>query len=162
MFYHGADWFVNNQDSGGGWPSNVVFNKDRKKYPGAEELQAGWYGAMCQGQAISVLVRAFTESGDDKYLEAAENAVKVFSIPSSRGGVKAVFLDKYPWYEEYPTNPTQLNHPPPTPIQPVLSFALPPTKTPNHSGVFAFFLHFFTFKDFQHHPKISDLPENQG
>ena len=83
----------------------MVFNKDRKKYPGAEELKAGWYGAMCQGQAISVLVRAFHQSGDDKYLQAAEEAVKVFSIPSSGGGVKAVFLDKYPWYEEYPTNP---------------------------------------------------------
>ena len=105
MFFHGADWFVENQDAGGGWPSNVVFNKGRKKYPGAEELQAGWYGAMCQGQAISVLVRAFHQSGDDKYLEAAEKAVKVFSIPSSRGGVRAVFLEKYPWYEEYPTNP---------------------------------------------------------
>jgi len=105
MFFHGADWFVNNQDSDGGWPSNVVFNKGRKKYPGAEELKAGWYGAMCQGQAISVLVRAFHQSGEDKYLQAAEKAIKVFSIPSSRGGVKAVFLDKYPWYEEYPTNP---------------------------------------------------------
>ena len=83
MFFHGADWFVNNQDSGGGWPSNVVFNKDRKKYPGAEELEAGWYGAMCQGQAISVLVRAFHQSADGKYLEAAERAAKVFSIPSS-------------------------------------------------------------------------------
>ena len=93
MFFHGADWFVNNQDSGGGWPSNVIFNKGRKKYPGAEELEPGWYGAMCQGQAISVLVRAFHQSGDEKYLQAAENAAKVFSIPSSRGGVKAVFVN---------------------------------------------------------------------
>jgi len=105
MFFHGADWFLNNQDGAGGWPSHVVFNKDRKKYPGAEEVRAGWYGAMCQGQAISVLVRAWSHSQDRKYLQAALQAVKVFSVPSSQGGVKAVFLDKYPWYEEYPTNP---------------------------------------------------------
>ena len=105
MFFHGAEWFLNNQDESGGWPSQVVFNKDRKKYPGAAELEAGWYGAMCQGQAISVLVRAAHQSGDDKYLRAAEEAIKVFSVPSSQGGVKAVFLDKYPWYEEYPTDP---------------------------------------------------------
>lgn len=105
MFFHGADWFLNNQDSSGGWPSQVVFNKDRKKYPMAGELRPGWYGAMCQGQAISVLVRAAQLSGDTKYLQAALQAVKVFSVPSDQGGVKAVFLDKYPWYEEYPTNP---------------------------------------------------------
>ena len=105
MFFHGAEWFLNNQDESGGWPSQVVFNKDRKKYPGAAQLEAGWYGAMCQGQAISVLVRAAHQSGDDKYLRAAEEAIKVFSVPSSQGGVKAVFLDKYPWYEEYPTDP---------------------------------------------------------
>ena len=106
MFLHGADWFVANQDAEtGGWTTPVIFNKERRKYPGAAEVGEGWVGAMCQGQAISVLVRAFHQSGEEKYLQAAENAAKVFSIPSSRGGVKAVFLDKYPWYEEYPTNP---------------------------------------------------------
>ena len=88
MFFHGADWFLNNQDSSGGWPSQVVFNKDRKKYPMAGELRPGWYGAMCQGQAISVLVRAAQLSGDTKYLQAALQAVKVFSVPSDQGGVK--------------------------------------------------------------------------
>eukprot|EP00092_Neocalanus_flemingeri_P004031 GFUD01004338.1.p1 GENE.GFUD01004338.1~~GFUD01004338.1.p1 ORF type:complete len:566 (+),score=104.01 GFUD01004338.1:934-2631(+) len=105
MFFHGAKWFLKNQDKNGGWPSEVVFNKDRKKYPKAEEIPAGWYGAMCQGQALSVLVRAFLTSGDQKYLAAAEKAVGVFNVTSSEGGVRAVFMDKHPWYEEYPTNP---------------------------------------------------------
>ena len=26
-------------------------------------------------------------------------------MPSSKGGVRAVFADRYPWYEEYPTTP---------------------------------------------------------
>jgi len=106
MFLHGAEWFVENQDPvTGGWPTPVTFNRDQKKYPGAKEIQAGWYGAMCQGQAISVLVRAYLETKDDRFLTAAEAGVKVFNISSSEGGVRAVFLDKYEWYEEYPTNP---------------------------------------------------------
>jgi len=105
MFLHGAAWFLENQDLVGGWPSHVVFNKDKKKYPKAEEIPAGWYGAMCQGQAISVLVRAFIASGENKYLAAAEKAVGVFNISSGEGGVRAVFMDQHVWYEEYPTNP---------------------------------------------------------
>ena len=65
----------------------------------------GWYGAMCQGQAISVLVRAWTITKDPRYLTAAEAGSRLFNISSTNGGVKAVFLDKYTWFEEYPTNP---------------------------------------------------------
>ena len=60
---------------------------------------------MCQGQAISVLVRAWTITKDPRYLAAAEAGSRVFNISSTHGGVKAVFLDKYTWFEEYPTNP---------------------------------------------------------
>jgi len=106
MFFHGANWFVRNQDKSGGWPSHVVFNKDQKKYPKARELSPGWYGAMCQGQAISVLVRAYLTSGDKEYLAAAERAIGVFNISSIDGGVKAMFMDQHVWYEEYPTIPS--------------------------------------------------------
>ena len=61
---------------------------------------------MCQGQAISVLVRAFLATKDPAYLAAAEDGAKVFNVSSRQGGVRAVFLDKYVWYEEYPTNPS--------------------------------------------------------
>jgi len=105
MFFHGADWFVRNQDENGGWPSNVVFNKNQKKYPEAEEIAAGWYGAMCQGQAISVLCRAYFASGDEKYINSASAALKLFSIPSVNGGIRAEFMGLHPWYEEYPTTP---------------------------------------------------------
>ena len=72
MFLHGAEWFVENQDPvTGGWPTPVTFNKEQKKYPGAKEIQSGWYGAMCQGQAISVLVRAYLETKEDRFLTAA-------------------------------------------------------------------------------------------
>ena len=80
MFLHGAEWFVENQDPvTGGWPTPVTFNKEQKKYPGAREIQSGWYGAMCQGQAISVLVRAYLETKEDRILTAAEDGVKFFN-----------------------------------------------------------------------------------
>ena len=41
MFIDGADWFVSNQDERGGWPSNVIFNPGRKKYPQADEIPPG-------------------------------------------------------------------------------------------------------------------------
>jgi len=107
MFIHGANWFINNQDSEGGWPSNVMFNPGRKKYPKAKEIQPGWYGAMCQGQAISVLCRAHHITRDARYLEAAEAALSPFLISSSKpGGIRAVFMNQFHWYEEYPTNPS--------------------------------------------------------
>jgi len=106
MFIDGANWFVKNQDAHGGWPSNVVFNPGRKKYPEAEEIPAGWYGAMCQGQAISVLCRAYHVTQHPKYLEAAEAALAPFRLSSREGGVHASFMGVYDWYEEYPTNPS--------------------------------------------------------
>lgn len=79
---------------------------------------------MGQGHAISVLARAFYHSGgDQKYLKAALNGLKPFRwviqccrlrvkkvckicrVVSSDGGVLATFLNKYHWYEEYPTQP---------------------------------------------------------
>lgn len=61
---------------------------------------------MGQGQAISVLARAYHHSGGElKYLKAALNGLKLFRVRSSEGGILAMFLDKYHWYEEYPTKP---------------------------------------------------------
>lgn len=61
---------------------------------------------MGQGHAISVLARAYHHSGgDQRYLSAALAGLKPFNIPSSQGGVLSVFLNKYHWYEEYPTKP---------------------------------------------------------
>lgn len=61
---------------------------------------------MGQGQAISVLARAYHHSGgNEKYLNAALEGLKPFQVPSWQGGVLAVFLNKFRWYEEYPTKP---------------------------------------------------------
>ncbi|XP_061198385.1 D-glucuronyl C5-epimerase-like [Saccostrea echinata] len=102
LFFDAANYFVRHQDSKGGWPVKVT----RKLIPEVMELEPGWYSAMGQGQAISLLVRAYVASKDRTYLDAAGRALDIFEIPSSQGGVLAKFLNKFYWYEEYPTTPS--------------------------------------------------------
>ncbi|KAJ8679544.1 hypothetical protein QAD02_015331 [Eretmocerus hayati] len=103
QFYDAAHWFVENQNvTSGGWPNAV----ERNVCPGMAKLEPGWYSAMGQGHAISVLSRAYYRSGDEQYLQAAVRGLRPFRLTSSNGGVAAYFMDKYVWYEEYPTTPS--------------------------------------------------------
>ncbi|XP_059224462.1 D-glucuronyl C5-epimerase isoform X2 [Stomoxys calcitrans] len=100
-FYDAAEWFINHQDlRTGGWPNPV-----RRSLNGFTELKPGWLSAMGQGHAISVLARAYWHSGDKRYLKSAALGLKPYRIFSKDGGVLAQFMDKYFWYEEYPTTP---------------------------------------------------------
>ncbi|XP_050438274.1 D-glucuronyl C5-epimerase [Adelges cooleyi] len=103
QFYSAAHWFVKHQDKeSGGWRNPVT----RKIYPSIQPLKPGWISAMGQGQAISLLARAFYHSGGNKlYLKSAYSALKPFKVLSEKGGVLAMFMNMYPWYEEYPTFP---------------------------------------------------------
>lgn len=102
QFYDAAEWFVRNQNiKTGGWQNPV-----KRKLSEFAELKQGWYSAMGQGHAISLLARAYYHSnGNSKYLRAAINGIKPFRVPSRQGGVLAKFMGKYDWYEEYPTTP---------------------------------------------------------
>lgn len=102
QFYDAANWLLRHQDERGGWPIMV----QRRLVAGIMELPPGWYSAMGQGQAMSVLVRAYLDSKDEKYLLAAVDALKLFEVDSSQGGVRARFMDRFDWYEEYPTTPS--------------------------------------------------------
>lgn len=103
QFYDAANWFVKYQDEvTGGWANPVK----RRIAAGFQDLNPGWYSAMGQGHAISVLARAYYHSGGEvSYLEAALVGLKPFRVPSWQGGVLATFFSKYHWYEEYPTKP---------------------------------------------------------
>lgn len=94
QFYDAADWFIRHQDAKtGGWPNPV-----KRKLSEFAELKQGWYSAMGQGHALSLLSRAYHHSmGDVKYLNAAINGLKPFHVPSRQGGVLAKFLGKLDW-----------------------------------------------------------------
>ena len=53
-----------------------------------------------------LFLRAYLETKEDRFLTAAEDGVKVFNISSIDCRVRAVFMDKFELYEEYPTNPS--------------------------------------------------------
>ncbi|KAK4475726.1 hypothetical protein MN116_000989 [Schistosoma mekongi] len=101
-FVSAADWFIKHQDRLGGWSVNVQRSLNRRK-----PLEPGWYSAMGQGQAISLLVRAYSYTGNRVYLDACHRALYLFNIHVNHGGIRSYFLNQSNiiWFEEYPFDP---------------------------------------------------------
>jgi hypothetical protein len=104
-----AKWLMANQSDDGSWP--VLYDHDW--YPGrCAKLKSPWTSAMGQGLCISFLTRlaaigdVLPEVSSLDLLDAAEKALNPFTVPVSEGGVRAMLFDRFPWYEEYPTNPS--------------------------------------------------------
>jgi heparosan-N-sulfate-glucuronate 5-epimerase len=70
-----------------------------------DTLKAPWYSALAQGQGISILVRAWKESGDARYLEAAQRALESFYKPVTEGGIAFTDSSGDLWFEEYIVSP---------------------------------------------------------
>jgi hypothetical protein len=71
-----------------------------------EVHRAPWYSAMAQGQALSVFVRLFEVTADEKYLQAAGWALNSFkNLPDGAPWTVAVDAAGYLWFEEYPETP---------------------------------------------------------
>jgi len=70
-----------------------------------DTLKAPWYSALAQGQGVSLLVRAHKETGDTRYLAAAQQALASFYVHVSEGGI--AFTDDAGdlWFEEYIVSP---------------------------------------------------------
>ncbi len=97
-FIKSADWLVDNIKKNK-YGVNVWFHEFDFEY--RDKLKSPWYSGLAQGQAISVLVRAFIETGISSYKITAQKAIDSFNIDVSKGGVN--FRDKngYNWVEEY-------------------------------------------------------------
>jgi heparosan-N-sulfate-glucuronate 5-epimerase len=99
-FIKHCDWLVNNQEefkeTQGVWINRYpmdVFN-----------LKHEWSSALSQAFGISALTRAYRETGNDKYLEAAKKAMDAFYKNVKEGGVLFQKND-FICFEEY-TTPT--------------------------------------------------------
>jgi hypothetical protein len=107
-FFLAADWLCSHleQNAHGLAVWNHHFDWEYR-----DTLKAPWYSALAQGQGISVLVRAHKEarahkeSGDARYLDAAQRALAGFYRPMSEGGV--AFTDDRGdlWFAEYIVSP---------------------------------------------------------
>ncbi len=75
------------------------------RWPYRRGLEPPWPSALAQGQALSVLVRAASETGDRSYLACAETALKALTLPVSEGGLSVRETGGGVWLEEYPVDP---------------------------------------------------------
>jgi hypothetical protein len=98
-----ADWFTDNlvlhRADIWGWQHNY----ENRIY----NLQKPWLSALAQGQALSVLARAYRETGESVYLESGRKALRAFHVSVEDGGLAAKTMDG-DFYEEYPSQPPSL------------------------------------------------------
>ena len=69
-----AHWTLDQQDEKGRWAN---FAHAYPEYP---------YGAMAQGEATSVLIRAYKETKDPQFLDAAKKSIDYMLLPHEDGG----------------------------------------------------------------------------
>jgi hypothetical protein len=65
-------------------------------------MPAGWISCISQGEAASLLVRAYRVTGNDKYLGAASRAIDWLMLPVAEGGLRGTLPDGSIFLEEYP------------------------------------------------------------
>lgn len=94
-FLQMADWFLREQDAL--WRYDFDWGS----------LKGPWISAMAQGEAISVLTRAYRLTGDERYLKQAIRAVAPLTLPIDQGGVRSRIDGFLDFVEEYPTTPPQ-------------------------------------------------------
>lgn len=73
-------------------------------------LRSPWYSGLAQGQGISLLVRAFAETNEAVYLNAAKAAFKPLEHDVSDGGVAFTDPQGNIWLEEYVVHPEPPTH----------------------------------------------------
>jgi heparosan-N-sulfate-glucuronate 5-epimerase len=97
-----ANWLVANleQNPHGLWVWNHHFNWDYR-----DTLQAPWYSGLAQGQGISLLLRAYAQTRDERFQQAATRAFVSLTKPIAEGGVLHEDAESNLWIEEYLVNP---------------------------------------------------------
>lgn len=81
-FFAHADFLRDNHEPDGKFPYRFPLE--------SYGLSAPWYSAMAQGEASSVLLRAYAASGDVTYLEAARLVLEPLARDISKGGVSYI------------------------------------------------------------------------
>lgn len=101
-FLRAADWLVTNIEVNA---AGVPVWHHHFDWEYRSPLRAPWYSGLAQGQGISLLVRAFQETRDPRYLLASQNAFRVFTLGTHEGGV--CYRDEAGnlWVEEYLVEP---------------------------------------------------------
>ena len=97
-----ADWLVNNLEQN---QRGLFVWMHHFDFEYRTTLRAPWYSGLAQGQGLSVLVRAWRETQDARYLEAAHQAFAPMLVDVSMGGVHFTDSGGNRWIEEYIVDP---------------------------------------------------------
>lgn len=98
-FINCAEWFCNNvvrRENCGVWEHlwmEPTYN-----------LNPPWVSAMAQGEALSLLLRAYQCTNAQVFFDSAELAYNSFYIPVKNGGITLWDSDGRVWFEEYPSS----------------------------------------------------------
>ena len=93
-----ADWLVENSVDWDSFGKVWHIKYDIPEYG----LNSPWISGLAQGEAISVLTRAYEITSDKTYISLAEKALVPFAVTVADGGLVNRF-NRYIIYEEYPS-----------------------------------------------------------
>jgi len=96
-----AEYLMSHQHVGGAFDGGLVHHYELgHTFP----LRPPFLSSNSQGQAASLLVRLYLETGEERYADHARRALRPLGVPSARGGVMGILAGRaFP--EEYPTSP---------------------------------------------------------
>jgi len=97
-----AELLLELQREDGSWRYSFAFR----------ELEPGWVSAMAQGEGVSLLLRVWQDTHDERFFDAASKAYRFMMRPVEEGGTLGAFSDGSPILEEYPlrdSSPYTLN-----------------------------------------------------
>lgn len=102
-----GDKLIETQDKRGAFPNAY----QHRYYVTKQMMPAGWTSAMAQGQAISLFVRLFDATSDQRFIASGKLALKYLLTPTVNGGVRTTMasldpsLESYVFFEEVVTEP---------------------------------------------------------
>ena len=94
-FMKSVNWAVTNQNNDGGWVSFKYENNNP-------------YSAMAQGEGTSLLIRAYNETKEKKYLELSTKAIECLMRDINNNGC-TLYKENDVYLKEFPGKPIVLN-----------------------------------------------------
>jgi hypothetical protein len=97
-----ADWLADNLEKN---DFGLMVWKHHFPWRYKQNLEPGWFSSHAQGTGISLLLRVYNETREEKYLKSAKLAFIPLNAEIKNGGVKHIDGKGGVWLEEYPVNP---------------------------------------------------------
>ncbi|MCH7759669.1 hypothetical protein IID20_04920, partial [Patescibacteria group bacterium] len=97
-----SDWMVNNLETNKQGVKTWMHHFD---WEYRDLLKNPWYSALAQGNGISLLVRIYIETKNEKYFKTAQQAIKSLHTTIKDGGLLYIDKNNNYWLEEVVVDP---------------------------------------------------------